>query len=323
MKGTRTPIVMRVQRLERYSSACAVVYPDGRAHYEMTLGNGTSVYEGMLPADSQNQLKSLLAAVAAIDPGSIVHKTRIDDVDMVLVSVATPNGLHNLEFSDPSTRKPVKEAIDPVLRWLAGMNRQHLPELKKAKATNCIPADAFEPGSGKTPARIAAAMGRSMSEHMLMRISVFGADEDALRERCVLVLPGGQYRYENTSVGEHDERSTRVYAGALDADELARLKEILDSPGIRNAEHKAEAPNGLPARDIESIELTIPRDDQVQVLRMFSATGVGAAFTTVKVDSDLDARAMNPLRSFIHTAIEKRKGVEPINNAVANRCSEY
>src|SRR5438270_12508568 len=139
-KGTRTAIMLRVQRVERSSSACALVYPDGKAHYELALANGTAVFEGMLPAENQSQLKSLLPAVAEIDPGSILQKTRIEEIDMVLVSVPTPGGaMHNLRFSDSSTRKPVKGAIDPLLKWLGSMNHQHLPELKNTKATNCMP----------------------------------------------------------------------------------------------------------------------------------------------------------------------------------------
>jgi hypothetical protein len=322
-KGTRTEIMLRVQRVESTSSACALVYPDGKAHYEIAMANGTAVYEGMLAPDSQGQLKLLLPAVAAIDPSSIVQKTRVDDIDMVLVSVSTPNGLHNLRFSDPSTRKPVKQAIDPVLKWLSSMNHQHLPELKKAKATNCLPQDSFDPGSGKSSARLAAAMGHAMAEHMLMRMSVFGADETLLHERCVLVLPGGQYHYENTTVTEDNKRSTKVYAGALGEDEVAHLKEILGSPAIRNAEHTAEPPNGLPARDVESLELVIPRENQVQTLRIFSVSGVNSAFRNVKVDSDLDRRTIDPLRSFVHTSIEKRKGIEPVPNAAPNNCASY
>lgn len=277
-KGTRTPIIIRVQRVERSSAACALVYPGGKAHYETSTLNGIAVYEGMLPDESQSQLKSILPAVAEIDPSSIVQKTRIDEVDMVLVSVPTPNGVHNLQFSDPSTRKPVKPAIDPLLKWLSSMGHQHLPELKNAKATNCLPQDSFDPGSGKAPAPIAAAMGHAMSERMLMRMSIFGSDENVMHERCVLVLPGGQYRYENTAIGENNKRASRVYAGALDADELAHLKEMLESPAIRNAEHTAEAPNGIEARDLESLELMIPRENQVQTLHVFSVSGVYSAF---------------------------------------------
>lgn len=56
---------------------------------------------------------------------------------------------------------------------------------------------------------------------------------------------------------------------------------------------------------------------------MFSVSGVYSAFRNVKVNSDLDHHTVDPLRSLIHTSIEKRKGVEPIADAAPNNCTSY
>lgn len=319
VKTTRTAFVLRVQRVERYSSACAVVYPGDKVHYEQGLG----VYEGTLSGQAAEQVQLLVPPLEQIDPSAIAHHTRLEDVDMVIVNVPTARGVRNLQFSDSAVRKPFKTAMDPTLKWLGSLSHQHLAEVKGAKPGACMPQDSVEPGSAKTPPALSAAMGRSMGEHMLLRAYFFGADESLLHERCMLVLPGGEYRYETSSIAEDNKRNTKVYAATLTPEELSTLKQILDEPQIKDAEHTAEPPNGLPARDVESIELTIPRPDRLQTLKLFNVTGVASQFVNTKVTTDLDEHAMRPLRAFLHNSIEKRKGVTPIANAAPNRCSSY
>jgi hypothetical protein len=323
VKGSRTPIVLRVQRQERYTWSCALVYPGDKVHYETRAMNGTVVHEGALPAESASQLHALIPALEQIDPNSIQHKARLEDVDIVLVGVAAGNGVHNLYFADPSTRKPFKNQVDPLLKWLANLGREHLPQPAGIKSNNCMPQDSFDPGATNAPPAVTKVVAQRMSEHMLLRVQTFGMDEGLSHDRCILVLPEGQYRYEDHTVGDTGREDTKVYAGSLDGDETAELKKILNDPAIANAQHTATAPNGVAASDIDSIELVIPRGDHVQRLDYYSVTGKRAAFENVKVTTDLDDRALHPLNSFLRNSIEKRRGIAPVPNAAPNHCASY
>lgn len=323
VKGTRTPITLRVQRQQQYTWSCALVYPGDKVHFETRSMNGPVVLEGQLPAESASQLHALVPALQQIDPNSIPRKTRLDDVDIVLVGVAAGNGVHNLYFADPSTRKPFKGEVDPLLKWLASLSHEHLAQVASTKSNACMPQDAFDPGAASAPPAITAAMARRMSEHMLVRVQIFGMDEGVTHDRCILILPEGQYRYEDRTVSDGGRENAKVYAGTLDGDETADLKKILDDPSIASAQHTATPPNGVGASDIESTELMIPRGDHVQRLDYYSITGRRSAFEDVKVTTDVDDRTLRPLNGFLRNSIEKRKGSTPIPNAVPNQCSSY
>jgi len=322
VKGTRTPITLRVQRQEAHTWSCVLVYPSDKAHFETRSMNGPVVLEGQLTAESAAQLHALIPALQQIDPNSIQRKTRLDDVDIVLVGVAAGNGVHNLYFADPSTRKPFKSQVDPLLKWLASLSHEHLAQVASTKSNACMPQDKFDPGAANAPPAITTAMAQRMSEHMLVRVQMFGMDEGLTHDRCILILPEGQYRYEDRTVTD-DRENTRVYAGTLDGDETADLKKILDDPAIATAQHTATPPNGVAGSDIDSTELMIPRGDHVQRLDYYSITGKRAAFEGVKVTTDVDDPALRPLNGFLRSSIERRKGSAPVPNAAPNHCSSY
>ena len=322
-KGTRTEIVLRIQRMERTANSCAVVYPGDKVHYEVRAMNGTEVMEGPLPAESAAQLHAFIAGLQQIEPQAIQRKTRLNDVDQVLISVPAASGMKNRHFQDSDTRKPFKEQVEPAIKWLGSLHGQHLPKLANAQPNNCVPQDTFDPGSSNAPAAVSAAMAQNMEKRLLMRAHVFGLDEGMIRNRCILVTPTGDYRYETMWNDRDGRQESKVYTGTLDGDELADLKKVLDTPSIRDAQHTAGPPSGVEARDIETMRLTVPRGDHVQQLDVYSFTGVRAASANVKVTSDIDDRTVAPLRLFLRDSIEKRKGAQPNANAAPNDCARY
>jgi hypothetical protein len=324
-KSVTTRFVLRMQRQESRSASCVIVYPDHRAHYEMITALGTQVFEGPLNAESAKQVDALLQPLAAIDPRAIAHKSQFEELDLVIVNVMTPRGLSNLQFSDSSTRKPFKAAMDPTLKWLAGAHKG-LATLPESKKDNCVPGSgATDAAPKQEPPLMSRRQAQVLSQHLLFRADTFNADEGIVNESCVAVAPDGRYRYETRTTSEAGSvTSAKLFEGSVDPAELARLREILAEPALRNSTHNPEPSNGVRARNSESIELAIPREDHLQRLRFFANSGLGYREPTPAAQvmvTDTDTKLLKPVRSWLKESIEKRKGSTAIAGGKPNHCS--
>jgi len=320
-KHAAAVFLFRMQRQESSAARCVVVYPDHRAHYEVTTNMGKEVFEGQLTPENATQLDQLLPALRQIDPASIPRKTQFEDMDLVMVNVLMNGGFRSLQFVDGSTRKPFKQTLDPTLKWFGGV-RKGL-EAKKTPPNNCMP-QATDTNPPLKAARVgeSARMAKSIAEHLLLSTNDFKSDEGIVEDRCVAVAPDGRYRYEFSTTYQQKTNS-KVYEGTVADAELARLKDILNEPSLRSSNHNPDPQNGIESRNTEIFTLAIPREDRLQELRFYSNTGLMLNYqlaADVK-PTDNDERLLKPLRSWLKDSIEKRKNASPLANATANHCA--
>jgi hypothetical protein len=325
-KSVNATFLLRMQRQERTSASCVIVYPDHRAHFEIITAMGTQVYEGPLTAENATQLDALLQPLRTIDGRTIVHKSQMEDLDLVIVNVMTARGLSNLQFSDPSTRKPFRTAMDPALKWLSAARKGLASVPDATKKNNCVPQSDTEEAPKAEPPVMSARQAQALSRYLLFRADTFNTDEGIVNESCVAVSPDGRYHYETrTTSGQGSITSAKVFAGTIDADEMARLREVLAEPALLNSTHFPEPPNGVIARNHESIEFAIPREDHLQRLRFFSNSGVAYREPTPAAAQvplvDMDSKLLKPIRAWLKESIEKRKGANAVPGATPNHCS--
>ncbi len=322
--AVNTNFLLRIQRQDNTSASCVVVYPDHRAHYEMITGFGTLVAEGPLSPASAQEMDGLLQPLSSIDPRTITHKSQFDTLDIVIVNVMTARGLLNLHFSDPSVRKPFKASIDPALKWFAAA-RKGLPPVEASKKNNCVPENpnAPSPTQPEMP-QLSARQAHALSLRMLFRADIFETDEGVVHESCTTITPDGRYRHETRTTSEAGAVSTaKVFEGKVDDAELSRLKEILNEPALVDSAHYPAPPNGVRARNSETVELSIPREDRLQKLRFFSKSGLAYVEPTPAnqiVTTDTDEKLLKPIRSWLKDSIEKHKDAL-VPDGKPNHCS--
>ena len=320
--AVQTSFLLRMQRQETTSASCVLVYPDHRAHYEIVTSTGTQVYEGALTPANADQFDALLKSLGTIDPAQITHKSHIDELDIVLINLMTQRGVLNLHFSDPSTRKPFKAALDPALKWM-GSARKGLPSMPDSKKNNCTPQSGDAPPPKTEPPLMSARQAEALSHYLLFRANTFRTDEGYIDESCVAVTPDGRYRYETQSLDRDGVvTKAKVFGGTIDSDEMAKLRKILAEPAFANSTHYPEPPNGVAARNSEIVEFEIPREDRLQRLRFFSNSGLGyidpAAAAQMTI-TDTDAKLLKPIRAWMKDSVEKRKS--EIGDTKPTRCS--
>ena len=231
----------------------------------------------------------------------------------------------NLHFSDPSVRKPFKAQMDPALKWFAAA-RRGLPAVDVSKKNNCVPENSNGAPSKPEPPQLSAQQAHALSQRLLFRADIFETDEGVVHESCAAVAPDGRYRYEvRTTSQAGTVTSAKVFEGTVDDPQLSRLRDILSEPALVDSTHYPDAPNGVRARNSETIELSIPREDRLQRLRFFSKSGLAYVEPTPAnqvVTTDMDDKLLKPIRSWLKDSIEKRKSAA-VPDAKPNHCSLF
>ena len=325
------PYPVRMERQTREENVCMLVQKDGRYRLERTATGGARVFIGTLDPSAIKELEPLLTAnpLVELKQSQIESTAAGTDVDQVMITITRPTGRQTLTFANPKSRKPFKEEIDPILRWLDRNKQQK--NLADVSPSRCMPAQMAKTGEANPNLS-------SPSNPYMMRIvtdlyeklggGAFSLNKGTAGEMvggstktptvdslgfkitrtCAVVYESGRYRFEKSVKESGITTKSEVYRDTLDKEQLAALREALDNPKLAALPNNS-AP-GYFAREGELISMAVPRDKGVQAIvvasfapRPASADLRETAYTALMANLGLT----NPTRKLVKQDIEDRK----------------
>jgi len=342
-----TPLV-RIERQIRVEDTCMLVRNNGQYHLErVVLGLGqTRIFEGTLPAESFSQLQQMLNTdeVKQLSQSQIKMELVGEDLDHLLLAVNRPTGWQSLNFPTGKSRKPYKNSLDPLVKWL-DRNMQQQNPLPPQAPGRCMPtspnsnstqstAEAKAPGleAPTTDSTTQAAKNpyllRIIEDHIMADTSstTSGAWQQNIGQKmertCMIVYQSGRYRMEKSKQELNAPLRTEVFHDALSEGQIKELRQILDAPDLANLQHQTTSV-GLTVKEGETVNLVVPRGASTQKLSFASYFGVRTQEVGLKdnlhtgVDAELPI--IKPLRNWLKTNVESRKaGME--KNSPSTTC---
>src|SRR5437868_4181190 len=143
LASTESAPLMRMERQTRDEDVCILVRGDGQYHLErVALGLGKSrVFEESFPADSVSQLEQMLNVdeLKQISQNQIKMELVGEDLDHVLLAINRPNGWQSLNFPTGKSRKPFRNSVDPLVKWLERSMQQPHPLPPNTPTRRCMP----------------------------------------------------------------------------------------------------------------------------------------------------------------------------------------
>jgi len=340
---------LRLERGTRSEDVCVLVRSDGQFHLER-IAPGVfqrRIYEGTFPADQVAQLRQMLDndKLKSATQQQIKMELVNEDQDQLLLAINRATGWQTLHFPSGASRKPYKDSLDPLLKWLdRAKQQQHA--IPYAVANRCIPPEGVNgqsqtasassnpstngaaaeiKGSEKNPYLVrwvedytSTSQQNTTSIETMRKVSV-----DAEVERtCMIVYNSGKYRVEKTKQLLNDKPRSQVFLNSLSQGQIGELKQLLSDPQVANLEHTTDAVVGG-IREGDIINLDIPRAQRTQVLSFATRFGVRTQAIgmkdnlTTQVDEELNN--IKPLRKWLKSNVEDKKGSAAKDEA-ANTC---
>jgi hypothetical protein len=317
--------LLRMERQTREEDICILVSPNGEFHLER-IGIGfdrSRVFEGSFPANSVSELQQMLDndQLKQLTQGQIGMALVSEELDHVLLAVQRPTGWQSLNFPTGSSRKPFRNSLDPLVKWLERAKQQPHP-LPNTVPSRCMPpqepAAQADNGNAPSPAQGQgqASANTSQTNLYLMRIVTdhylpndlnFGAK---VERSCVIVYGTRRYRMEKSKQEFNSSMRTEVFRDSLSDAQMQELQQILDAPELVKLQQRTTAA-GVTMREGEVTNLAIPRGKGLQILSFASFFGArtqekGMRDNT-RVSVDEDVQAVKPLHRWIKTNIDERK----------------
>jgi hypothetical protein len=341
--GSSTPLV-RMERQTYDQDVCVLVRESGQFHMErLAPGMGQSrIYEGTLPDSAFSELRTLLNSddLKNLTQAKIQMALVGEDRDQFLVAVDRDGSWQSLHFTSGASRKPFKNAVEPLVKWLE-RNKQQNNALANAVSNRCMPpADTTTPSTNSTTAAAAKAlqsseknpyMLRIVSDHFETTISdtpgiIKGMQEGGtdvkMTRVCMIVYNSGRYRMEKSKQLYNSPLQSQVYLDSLSDGQMKELHELLDAPEISKLQHTTSATSGG-AREGEMVNMAVPRGSTTQILSFASLFGVRTQQSGMKdnlstgVDEELNN--IKPLRKWLKSNVEDKK-VPQAKDAASTNC---
>ena len=342
---TESAPLMRMERQTRDEDVCILVRTDGQYHLErVALGLGKSrVFDGLIPADSVFQLEQMLNVddLKQISQSQIKMELVGEDLDHVLLAVNRPNGWQSLNLPTGKSRKPFRNSVDPLVKWLERSMQQPHPLPPNTPTSRCMPP---QEGSAQTSAEKAGLEGptatsttqaaknpyllRIVEDHYLADTTktasgVWQQNINRKVERtCIILYQSGRYRMEKSRQEFNAPMRTEVHRDSINDTQSQELQQLLNAPDLVKLQHQTAAV-GLTIKEGEAINLVIPRGTTTQKLSFASYFGVRTQEVGLRdnlhtgVDAELPI--VKPLRNWLKTNIENKKtAVE--KNAPSTTC---
>jgi len=345
-----SPYLLRMQHVTEGEDVCVLLQRNGAYHYERVLPSRAQVYEGLIPDSAIAELQPV------INGDELVHLTQDmipiqlvtyhrDEVDL---NLSRGNHWQTLRFVDSDSRKPFRQSLDPLMKWLEklpGSDHRQLSE--DAGKNNCLPPQAERTDLDKRPASETqrsparpAKSSQSGAPAYLMRIIMDQFGEGQGSRTCVVVYPGGLYhlekskqKYYQEGIYQPDNADTAlqgktradVFEQSLDPGSIASLRGLLDDPALANSQHSS-LPVGVRYTDADITLLDIPRDMKVQRLAFSNYFGTDGARTRMNaggianrhIDSANDL--LNPLRKWLKKNVDSGKATR-LKGIAGNNCN--
>lgn len=329
-----TPL-MRIERQIRVEDTCMLVRNDGQFHLErVVLGLGkTRIFEGNLPADSFSQLQQMLNAdeLKQLSQSQIKMDLVNEDLDHLLLAVNRANSWQSLNFPTSKSRKPFKNSLDPLVKWLERNMQQQNPLPPETALTRCMPPSenatkAATPAGvpGLEPATAASTAQAAKNPYLLTIVedhffadtttTAVGFRQENVSHKaertCVIVYQSGRYRLEKSRQEADAAIKTDVYHDTLGADQIKELRQLLDAPNLVKLQHQ-RADVGMTVKEGEIVSVVIPRGAATQRLSFASYFGIRTQEAGLRdnlhagVDAELPT--IKPVRSWLKANVEGRK----------------
>jgi hypothetical protein len=323
--GSESVPLMRMERQTRNEDVCILARSDGQYHLErVALGLGKSrVFEGSFPADSMSQLEHMLNV-------EIEMELVGEDLDQLLLAVNRPNGWQSLNFPTGKSRKPFRNSVDPLVKWLERSMQQPHPLPPGTPTTRCMPpqegpsqtsSEAVPTLEGPTAASTAQAaknpyLVRIIEDHYLAdrTTASSGAWQQNINRKvertCIIVYLSGRYRMEKSQQEFNAPMRTDVYHDSINDSQTHELEQLLNAADLVKLQHQTAAA-GLIIKEGETVNLVIPRGAATQKLRFASYFGVRTQEVGLRdnlhagVDAELPI--VKPLRNWLKSNVENRK----------------
>jgi hypothetical protein len=332
------PFRLRLEHTRPDSNVCVLLRRDGQFHLEHTRADETLVSEGRLSESDLAKLNLALDSdqVQQISQQKIVPPPMYSRNDQLQLTVFRKDHWQNLWFPDATTQAAYRAAIQPLLTWLYELHNQPHRELSEDEGkNNCLTPERLQlkirnaqpPASaGKTSeepgAGAAAGVADSHPEQppsFLMRYSRDRFSNSTLQRICVIVGPAGGYRMERGSQQISYKMKASVFGGSVSDGELRELKQMLDEPRLKNERHQNRLPD-VAIREAQVISLSVPREKEIQQLVFSDYSGSSFGGKGPAANSSDDTSSIEPLQTWLKTAIEN-KNLVPLKSARLNNCA--
>jgi hypothetical protein len=266
-------ILLRMERVQMGEAVCVLVQDDGNYRLEKLYRAKTDMYAGTVEAERLDQLRLLLRddKLRKLSEGDISRRLMTDTVDSLELSIWRDRGWQNLDFFSPADRRPFKESIDPLLKWFQDVvKKRPSAALVGGTPTRCLPASsATLSAEVKTPHPVPVSPTSHFEPGYLFRFQSTEFHAGVAERKCVVVFSDGTYRWEERTENFAGRKRGRAGTGDVDGTALQELKQVLDSPDLKNAAD-GTAPHVL-AQNWQGAVLDVPRDNDVQHVRLDSA----------------------------------------------------
>jgi hypothetical protein len=331
------PFRLRLEHTRGDSTVCVLLRRDGQFHLERTRADETLVSEGRL---SESDLANLNLALDSdqlqqLSQQKIVPPLLFSRDDQLQLNVFRKDHWQNLRFPDATTQAAYRAAIRPLLTWLSELQNEPHRELSEDEGkNNCLTPARLQlkirnaqPPASATRATSEAPGGatgvadspREQPPSFLMRYSRDRFSNGTLERTCVIVGPAGGYRMERGSQQISYKMKASVFGGSVSDGELRELKQILDDPRLKSERHQDRLPD-VAIREAEVISLSVPREKEIQQLVFSDYSGALFGRQGSAASSSADTSAIEPLRTWLKTAIENKK-LAPLKSAPPNNCA--
>jgi hypothetical protein len=342
--GSSSPL-LRIQRQTYDQDVCMLVRNDGQFHMErLAPGMGQSrVYEGTLPEAAMSDLQKILNTddMKSLTQAKIQMALVGEDRDQLLFAIDRDGSWQSLHFTSGASRKPFKNAVDPLVKWLDRYKQQN-NALANGVTNRCMP-----PAESTTTTTAAAATAQapknlqqsSQNPYMLRIVTdhfetttndsasiVKGTMENGTDVKvtrvCMVIYDSGRYRMEKSKQMYNAPLQSQVYLDSLSDGQIKELRGILDAPEISKLQHATSAGAGG-AREGETVNMAVPRGSTTQVLSFASLFGVRTQQAGMKdnlstgVDEELNN--IKSLRKWLKSNVEDKK-VPQAKDAASTSC---
>ena len=264
--GSTAQPVLRMERLQPGEAACVLFQEDGTYRLEKLFRSKAEMYIGKAGSDQVEQLKQILgsARLRKVSQENIGGDIMSDTLDTLDVAIWRERGWQTLSFRNPSSRKPFKDDIDPLLQWFQSIQKKRPAAIKvEGAATRCLPANKFQSRTTQVAETAPAATGHLQTTY-LFRFLSSTFDRGVFEGTCTVVFSDGTYRREKRFQRFGGSNTDRSYGGQVSAESLADLKRVLDLPDLKNA--ASDTGKEQWASDTEGSTVFIPRENGIQHL---------------------------------------------------------
>lgn len=237
LSSTAQP-VLRIERLQPGEAVCALVQEDGAYRLEKLFRSKAEMYVGKASNDQAEDLNRILGntQLRKLSQENVGGDVVSDTLDTVDVALWRQRGWQTLSFRNPSSRKPFNHELDPLLQWFQNIQKKRPAAIKvEGAATRCLPPKELQSRTQQVAeSGLTAATGHSQATY-LFRFQSSKFAQGVFERTCTVVFLDGTYRREKRFQPFMGSKTDRSYGGQINADSLAELRRVLDSPDLKNA----------------------------------------------------------------------------------------